>query len=93
MTSTELLAILAGTAALIVTLGTQVVNIIAAAKVNKKLEEINIHVNSSAAAAAAKIDALQKNVEDLTALLAASEYRAVSLAKAVSVAKAIEAAK
>lgn len=91
MTGTEYAAVIAGIVTLIAAIGAAVVNIIVALRTSAKVEEVSAkadvisgHVNSSATAATAKIDALEKQVVFMAALL--NDQKTVATALAASTA-------
>jgi hypothetical protein len=94
-TPSELTAIMIASGALVTTIFTGVVNIITALRAERKLDHaivrvdevgakadvISGHVNSAATASTAKIDAMQKQIDQLTRLLADSKQTAAVLAQ------------
>lgn len=82
MTPADIVAIFAGASALVVAIGTAIVNIIAINRVSAKADVITTHVNSAAQAAVAKIESLQRQVESLTARISEQKQDAALLAQA-----------
>ena len=94
----ELTAITVASAALLATVFTGIVNIITALRAERKIDHaivkveevhsearlITGHVNSAATAATAKIDAMQKQIDQLTRLLAEGKETAAVLAQSAA---------
>lgn len=95
----DITAMMVSLSALIAAVGTVIVNIITARRAAVKIEEVKVktdavmteavaikgHVNSAAAAAAARIDALEKQIVSLISQAADSKERASLLAQALAV--------
>lgn len=84
MTPADIVAIFAGASALVVAIGTAIVNIIAINRVSDKADVITAHVNSAASASVEKIEGLQREVAALTARLSDQKQTAALLAQAAA---------